>query len=304
VWVHFDTRKQGGAHLRVFAQPISLEAIQEMKSKAEKEQIQYEQSILSRKEQSEIAELEAVEEPIKEISNLEIANDLEKFRIEAISRMEGTRTRTMQEGFGGLLNDNFGGLIRQLEGHIKLLHSNTEISPEHHDEITRTSDTIRELLDESTEELIARSEIDTQVELGEAEQSGPYLAKHTPDPDRLLVLDVRVTNFLDGEPVDRVEDITIKNSDRWIIKHSIEVKENVETKMEWYLRMRARLLIWQRDNSRLYNSSFMQQLLKISEMGKKYRDQKDAKSRKKKPMLFRPYDITVRRPTRARHLRR
>ena len=286
VWLQFDSRKRGGSNLRVFAEPVTDELIKEIQEEAEKRQIEYERSFLNRENKSQ-----QDEDLSLEVTQDILVKDLEAFQVEAASRVDCITDSEVCR--------TFKALEGQLENQLASLRLETVLTVEQQQHITDIIESIKDLIDNHSNEFIEPDEkdgiTDTLQGTDTDGEKKPFLETHSPDPNKILVMEIRVKNFMHGGwnsfPVQRATDITKHNLNEWTMKYSLKMIEDDAVKLDYYRSMQKRRLNYanRKGKDRFYDSEFIKKLLRISRNGYRYRKGRDSLTKLQEPIVFKPY---------------
>jgi hypothetical protein len=261
---------------------VAEESIKEIKEESKQRQIEYEKSLL-RKDNK----LPPEEDLSFEATQHVLVKDLEAFQVEAALRLNSISDPEVSQAFKNLED--------KLECQLALLKSQPELTVVQQQHITDIIESIKDLIDNHSEEFMEPTEEDNIKDPETDEPKKPFLETHSADPNNLLAMEIRVKNFMNStwEPfqVPRATDITEHNIDEWTMKYSIKVIEDDDTKLGYYNAMQKRRLSFfnRKGKDTFYQSSFIKMLLKICRDGYRYRKGRDSLYKNQEPVIFKPY---------------
>jgi hypothetical protein len=279
----------------VFAEPISEDVTETMMENFKKGQVEYEQSLLGRP-----LEPSADENIDIEPSREQFLKDLVEF-----GKVAEKQGKSIPDPAG---KQAFQDLQDELQEHIDLLETGAELTAEQRSQMVDNVEAIKDAIDAQDDYITdntskARSPdgkaeyADKRASKADASKDIPYLQTHVPNPAELLVMQLKVKNYISDEPnaevqqVPRVSNISAHNAGLWTIKYDLKVVDDEQTKMNMYSQMKARrmsMAIGEWTES-FYNSSFMTELVEICREGLRYRKSREEAAKKEKVVMFQPF---------------
>jgi hypothetical protein len=279
----------------VFAEPISEDVIETMMENFKKGQVEYEKSLLGRP-----LEPSADENIDIEPSREQFLKDLVEFGKLAEKQGKSIPDPASKQAFQDLQNE--------LQEHIDLLETGAELSAEQRSQMVDTVEAVKDAIDAQDDYITDNTSkarypaskadnADKKASKADTSKDVPYFQTHVPNPAELLVMQLKIKNYISDEhnaeveQVPRVSNIGAHNASLWTIKYDLRVVDDEETKMNMYSRMKARRMSMAIGNwvESFYNSSFMTELVEICREGLRYRESREEAAKKEKVVVFQPF---------------